>query len=321
MFIDNHKTTIALLVSLAVISGGISAGIETGTVRPADSIETQISSEKVLETKDSEVIANLASEKKSLEGVKADLTAALSKKKDFAALVGESQQVIKDLGGDSEDLKNQITTSKVAVAKAVEPKAVEKQINSVKKSLEAYKQTIANKVEADALTEAAEAAKAEQVSVQEAKEWVSSEPLPAKQEQTKVKQSPVAQDPAPAPVSNQDSMMAQYRAILDSVGGGWVSLSWRPGAEALSSPGVIYIGEAIWGDPVWVMRHELAHQYQYKVGYYKLIANEKFKSVYGSDIEVLANCMAAQMGSANGGGCANGAQSSFASAIISGYLP
>ncbi|KIA73455.1 hypothetical protein ANMWB30_23820 [Arthrobacter sp. MWB30] len=125
----------------------------------------------------------------------------------------------------------------------------------------------------------------------------------------------------PAPANTPEAMLAKYRAILNAVGGANIRLEWQPGATASSwSSGVIYIGENIFGDPYWAMRHELAHQYIFRVNQNTVIASPAFQSLFGGNIEILTNCIATVMGSSDGTPCGPD-RINYARAILNGYLP
>lgn len=123
----------------------------------------------------------------------------------------------------------------------------------------------------------------------------------------------------------------RVRAALNRVGGGGVPLQEYGGAcgggsaaACASSAGVIYFtaGLAGWSDGRlhWAMAHELAHIHQFRV-WGSLQASGAYAALYGGNIELLANCMAAVRGYPSGAVSCSGAQLDFGAAIWSGYVP
>ncbi|GAA1922236.1 hypothetical protein GCM10009775_13390 [Microbacterium aoyamense] len=123
----------------------------------------------------------------------------------------------------------------------------------------------------------------------------------------------------------------RVRAALDRVGGGGVPLQQFDGAcgggsaaACASSSGVIFFtaGLAAWSDARlhWAMAHELAHIFQFRV-WGPLQASGSYAALYGGNIELLANCMAAHRGYPSGSVSCSGAQIDFGAAIWSGYVP
>ncbi|MFB8386310.1 hypothetical protein ACFC3F_04115 [Microbacterium sp. NPDC055910] len=123
---------------------------------------------------------------------------------------------------------------------------------------------------------------------------------------------------------------ARVRAALNNVGGGHVRLEEFAGAcgggaaAACASPGVIRFtpGLASWSDGRlhWAMAHELAHTYQFNV-WGPLVASSGYASLFGGNIELLANCMAAQRGYGSGNVSCSGAQLQWAGSIWGGVVP
>ncbi|MET0813119.1 MAG: hypothetical protein ABWY03_08700 [Microbacterium sp.] len=123
----------------------------------------------------------------------------------------------------------------------------------------------------------------------------------------------------------------RVRAALDRVGGGGVPLQQFDGAcgggsaaACASSTGVIFFTAALggWSDGRlhWAMAHELAHIHQFRV-WGQLQSSGSYAALYGGNIELLANCMAAQRGYPSGSVSCSGAQIEFGAAIWSGYVP
>lgn len=109
----------------------------------------------------------------------------------------------------------------------------------------------------------------------------------------------------------------QMRQILNDVGGGDIPLEVYDGncgdvvaVACTKFTGVIQVSGSISGwsysRKVWAMRHELAHIYQIRV-WDQIMNSPTYKSMFGSYIELLANCMAAAKGSPIGGSmsCSN----------------
>jgi len=122
----------------------------------------------------------------------------------------------------------------------------------------------------------------------------------------------------------------RVRAVLDRVGGAHVRLEEAAGAcggaaaTACASPGVIRFtpGLATWSDGRlhWAMTHELAHVYQFTV-WGELVASGGYSSLFGGNIELLANCMAAQRGHPSANVSCSGPQLQWAGAIWGGAVP
>ncbi|MDN3496799.1 hypothetical protein QL996_12735 [Planococcus sp. APC 4015] len=122
----------------------------------------------------------------------------------------------------------------------------------------------------------------------------------------------------------------RVRAALDRVGGGHVRLEEFAGAcgggtaAACASPGVIRFtpGLASWSDARlhWAMTHELAHTYQFPI-WGALVSSNGYSSLFGGNIELLANCMAAQRGYGSANVSCSGAQLQWAGAIWTGGVP
>lgn len=123
----------------------------------------------------------------------------------------------------------------------------------------------------------------------------------------------------------------RVRAALDRVGGGGVPLQEFAGAcgggsaaACASSSGVILFtpGLASWSDGRlhWAMAHELSHIHQFRV-WGSLMASGSYASLFGGNIELLANCMAAQRGYGSGNVSCSAAQLGFAGAIWGGGVP
>ncbi|WP_439591091.1 hypothetical protein [Microbacterium sp.] len=123
----------------------------------------------------------------------------------------------------------------------------------------------------------------------------------------------------------------RVRAALDRVGGGGVPLQQFDGAcgggtaaACASSSGVISFTAGLggWSDARihWAMAHELAHIHQFRV-WGSLQSSGTYAALYGGNIELLANCMAAQRGYPSGSVSCSGPQIDFGAAIWSGYVP
>ncbi|GAA1858140.1 hypothetical protein GCM10009796_20570 [Microbacterium koreense] len=124
---------------------------------------------------------------------------------------------------------------------------------------------------------------------------------------------------------------ARVRAALNAVGGGGVPLEQFAGAcgggwaaACASSSGVIRFTPAVatWSDGrlYWAMAHELAHIHQFRV-WGPLMRSSGYASLFGGNIEHLANCMAAARGYGSGNVSCSGAQIQFAGAIWYGSVP
>ncbi|WP_029144205.1 hypothetical protein [Microbacterium luticocti] len=139
-----------------------------------------------------------------------------------------------------------------------------------------------------------------------------------------------AKAPAPkAKASSSGGWFAQMRSILTQVGGGGIRLVQYNGvcaggrAVACSTQGTIKVSSAIasWthARKVWAMTHELAHQYQFRV-WGKLMASKTYRSLFGGNIELLANCMASARGATAHGMHCSAKQISWARNIWSGRI-
>jgi hypothetical protein len=113
------------------------------------------------------------------------------------------------------------------------------------------------------------------------------------------------QPPAAGTSVSGGDWFSEMRGILNSVGGGSITLVVYDGncgggtAPACSFRGKIGVTQAIaaWS-PVrksWGMAHEVAHQYQYRV-WDQLMASPTYQQLFGSNIELLANCMTTSRG-------------------------
>lgn len=123
----------------------------------------------------------------------------------------------------------------------------------------------------------------------------------------------------------------RVRAALNTVGGSGVALEQYEGAcgtvsaAACARPsGVIQFtaGLATWssGRLHWAMAHELAHIRQFAV-WGALTRSAGYSSLFGGNIELLANCMALQRGYGSGNTSCSGAQLDWSAAIWNGYVP
>lgn len=150
------------------------------------------------------------------------------------------------------------------------------------------------------------------------------------QRQLALAQAPGFGGSAPAGVANGGAY-GRVRAALDAVGGRGVTLQEYTGAcggitaAACASPsGVILYTGAIAGWSTgrlnWVMAHELAHIHQFRV-WNTLVSSAGYASLFGGDIELLANCMAQQRGFPSGNVWCSGAQLSWAGAVWGGVVP
>lgn len=118
----------------------------------------------------------------------------------------------------------------------------------------------------------------------------------------------------------------EIREILDNVGGPDIDIDQGEmcgGLEfACSREGVISVhpdiaDRPLW-DKYWVMTHELAHQYQYRV-WDQIEDSQTYQKLLRGDIEVLANCMAAVRGYNVGVSC-TGSRWDFAEGIWEGEV-
>lgn len=121
---------------------------------------------------------------------------------------------------------------------------------------------------------------------------------------------------------------ARVRGALDRVGGGDVGLYESASCAGGSAPAcansngyIKYRSDvAGWGESRlnWAMAHELGHIYQFRV-WGALNSSPAYQSMFGSDPEVLANCMALVRGYPGSVGC-NRDQQIWASAIWVGAV-
>jgi len=126
-----------------------------------------------------------------------------------------------------------------------------------------------------------------------------------------------------------DGWFSQMRSILNSVGGSGVRLvafdgqCGRVWAAACSKSGAIMVNSSIGGwsynRKVWAMDHELAHQYQFRV-WSTLMASDTYRSLFGSNIELLANCMTQARGLNYSSQRCSGSQVAFAGGIWQGRV-
>lgn len=123
----------------------------------------------------------------------------------------------------------------------------------------------------------------------------------------------------------------RVRAALDRVGGGGVPLEQYDGAcggvqaAACAFPaGVIRFTPALasWSNARlhWAMAHELAHIRQFGM-WGSLMRSGGYASLFGSNIELLANCMAQQRGYPSGNVWCSGAQLDWSASIWGGSVP
>jgi hypothetical protein len=121
---------------------------------------------------------------------------------------------------------------------------------------------------------------------------------------------------------------ARVRAALDRVGGGGVGLYESSSCAGGNAPAcansngyIKYRADiANWGTERlnWAMAHELAHIYQFRV-WGALTSSSAYGSMFGSDPEFLANCMAVVRGYPGSVGC-DGDQQAWASGIWVGAV-
>lgn len=195
-----------------------------------------------------------------------------------------------------------VLDSQTKVLSTESPEDIDTEINNVNQQKQSLTDRIATynaEQEANAAREAAEEkAAAERAEVE--KEQKQNIPGTQKPEQSQP-------SPQPQPQRPQQSWFDQMRQILNDVGGSDVTLEIYDGkcgdvtAEACTKfNGVIQVSENISGWSyswkVWAMRHELAHVYQLKV-WDQIMNSPTYKNMFGSYIELLANCMAAGRGS------------------------
>lgn len=132
-------------------------------------------------------------------------------------------------------------------------------------------------------------------------------------------------------LASTGSAYDRVRAALDRVGGGGVPLEQYDGAcgsvqaAACALPsGVIRFtpGLAGWseGRLHWAMAHELAHIRQFGI-WGSIMNSAGYSSLFGGNIELLANCMAAQRGYGSANVSCSGAQLQWAGAIWTGGVP
>lgn len=136
-------------------------------------------------------------------------------------------------------------------------------------------------------------------------------------------------DAAAAP-TRSTSWLSRVRSILNSVGGAGVPLRQYNGncggvrAIACSYPsGYIAVSSALASKSSsyvkWAMAHELAHQYQFRV-WRTLNASKTYKTLFRSNIELLANCMAYAKGAPRYGHACSSAQITWAAGIWRGTV-
>lgn len=121
---------------------------------------------------------------------------------------------------------------------------------------------------------------------------------------------------------------ARVRAALDLVGGGGIGLYESASCAGGTAPAcansngyIKYRADvAGWSSSRlnWAMAHELAHIYQFRV-WGALTSSSAYGSLFGSDPEFLANCMALVRGYPGSVGC-NGEQQAWASGIWVGAV-
>jgi hypothetical protein len=118
---------------------------------------------------------------------------------------------------------------------------------------------------------------------------------------------------------------SEARAILDRVGGGGIELRrFDGGCGAVEVAACAYLPAYIgvmpnfaslsYGRKVWLMTHELAHFYEGYV-WWELQDSATFGSLFGGDMELLANCMAQARGAYNG---CSGDRVAFAAGVWNG---
>ena len=132
----------------------------------------------------------------------------------------------------------------------------------------------------------------------------------------------------PAWSSSGPEGYARVRAALDLVGGGGVGLYESSSCAGGNAPAcansngyIKYRADIVnWsaGRLNWAMAHELAHIYQFRV-WGALTSSGAYASMFGSDPEFLANCMAVVRGYPGSVGC-NGDQQAWASGIWVGAV-
>lgn len=132
----------------------------------------------------------------------------------------------------------------------------------------------------------------------------------------------------PAWSSSGPGGYARVRAALDLVGGGGVGLYESSSCAGGNAPAcansngyIKYRADIVnWSSSRlnWAMAHELAHIYQFRV-WGALTSSGAYGSLFGSDPEFLANCMALVRGYGGSVGC-NGEQQAWASGIWVGAV-
>lgn len=132
-------------------------------------------------------------------------------------------------------------------------------------------------------------------------------------------------------LASSGSAYDRVRAALNRVGGSGVTLEQYEGAcgtvsaAACARPsGVIQFTAALatWSDSRlhWAMAHEYAHIRQFAV-WGTLMKSAGYASLFGGNIELLANCMAHQRGYPSGNVSCSGAQLDWAASIWNGHVP
>lgn len=326
---------LAVLICISLGLTGLFVLKESSAASPEE-LNTKLQSNQALisdhnkSKKDSEV----ASAK--LEVQLAGLKGALGAKPKFVESVTAARKSVESakskLPEESAGFEKQIAASLAVVSKAGDEATVTKQTKLLSDGIAALakKVTAYDAAEKVRIDEAAKVAKEQE---EQAAKDATEVSVAIPEAQNNNGQSapggsvaPVApqQVPQPAPAPKPaGGAFEQYRAILNEVGGSSVPLVWKSGISAeTSSDGTIYVGEgaASYNNPYWAMRHELAHVYQFRVGYYAIMESAAFNSAYGGNIEVLANCMAAFMGSSIGESC-GGNRATVANAVLAGRVP
>ncbi len=141
----------------------------------------------------------------------------------------------------------------------------------------------------------------------------------------------VAEEKKRAAARTPAGVLAEFRATLDAIGGEWVNVTffdgWCGGKKVNGcnfSATDIRITKALGNERPsvrrWVAYHELAHSYQ-RLVWSDIYTSPVFKSLFRSNIELLANCMAYSQGSPREGHHCSDRQIRWAANIYDGRVP
>lgn len=131
------------------------------------------------------------------------------------------------------------------------------------------------------------------------------------------------------PSAPASDWLAEARSILDQVGGTGIPLEAYDGhcgskvAVGCSQAGIIKVAPTFasmsTSRKYWAMTHELAHQYQFRI-MSQLRASATFGSLFGGNLELLANCQAADHGHPSAYQSCSSTQLSWAQNIWNGVV-